>query len=135
MSTPDQAMSVATAPKEVQEFLRGTPAHVVGGTKRPSGSGEEIEVVDPSTGDVISRIARGRSEDVDAAVQAADSALRSSSWTNASPATRESLLHRLATVIDENVETLALLESLDIGMPLPLSHHLDIAEAALPPGG
>ena len=130
MSTPDPVMSVATAPKAVQEFLRGTPAHVVGGTKRPSGSGEEIEVVDPSTGDVISRIARGRSEDVDAAVQAADSALRSSSWTNASPATRESLLHRLATVIDENVETLALLESLDIGMPLPLSHHLDIAGAA-----
>jgi phenylacetaldehyde dehydrogenase len=123
-------MSGTTAPSEVQEFLRSTPAHVVGGTKRPSASGEEIEVVDPSTGDVISHIARGRAEDVNAAVQAADTALRSSSWTNASPATRESLLHRLATLIDENNETLALLESLDIGMPLPLSRNLDIAGAA-----
>ena len=130
MSMPEQAMSVTTAPSEVQEFLRSTPAHVVGGTKRPSASGEEIEVVDPSTGDVISHIARGRAEDVNAAVQAADTALRSSSWTNASPATRESLLHRLATLIDENNETLALLESLDIGMPLPLSRNLDIAGAA-----
>ena len=124
MSMQDHAMSVTTAPSEVQEFLRSTPAHVVGGTKRPSASGEEIEVVDPSTGDVISHIARGRAEDVNAAVQAADTALRSSSWTNASPATRESLLHRLATLIDENIETLAMLESLDNGMPLPLSHHL-----------
>jgi len=130
MSMQDQAMSVTTAPSEVQEFLRSTPAHVVGGTKRPSWSGEEIEVVDPSTGDVISHIARGGAEDVDAAVQAADSALRSSSWTNASPATRESLLHRLATLIDENIETLAMLESLDNGMPLPLSRNLDIAGAA-----
>jgi len=130
MSMPEQAMSGTTAPSEVQEFLRSTPAHVVGGTKRPSASGEEIEVVDPSTGDVISHIARGRAEDVNAAVQAADTALRSSSWTNASPATRESLLHRLATLIDENNETLALLESLDIGMPLPLSRNLDIAGAA-----
>ena len=130
MSTQDQAMSVTTAPREVQEFLRSTPAHVVGGTKRPSRSREEIEIVDPSTGDVISHIARGRAEDVDAAVQAADSALRSSSWTNASPATRESLLHRLATLIDENIETLALLETLDNGMPLPLARNLDIAGAA-----
>ena len=130
MSTQQQAMSVSDAPTEVQEFLGSAPAHVVGGTKRRSGSGEEIDVVDPSTGDVISHIARGRSEDVDAAVQAADSALRSSSWTNASPATRESLLHRLATLIDENIETLALLESLDNGMPLPLARNLDIAGAA-----
>ena len=130
MSTQHQAMSITTAPREVQDFLRSTPAHVVGDTKRPSGSGEEIEVVDPSTGDVISHIARGRAEDVDAAVQAADSALRSSSWTNASPATRESLLHRLAALIDENIETLALLESLDNGMPLPVARDLDIAGAA-----
>jgi phenylacetaldehyde dehydrogenase len=130
MSTQPQAISVSTAPQEVQEFLQNAPAHVVGGAKRPSGSGEEIEVVDPSTGDVISHIARGRSEDVDAAVQAADSALRSSSWTKASPATRESLMHRLATLIDENIETLAFLESLDNGMPLPLAQNLDIAGAA-----
>ena len=130
MATQQQAISVTTAPQEVQEFLQSAPAHVIGGTKRPSGSGEEIEVVDPSTGDVISHIARGRSEDVDAAVQAADSALRSSSWTKASPTTRESLMHRLAALIDENIATLAFLESLDNGMPLPLAHNLDIAGAA-----
>ena len=130
MSIQDQVMSVTTAPGEVQEFLRSTPAHVVGDSRRPSGSGGEIEVVDPSTGDVISHIARGRAEDVDAAVQAADNALHYSSWTNMSPAKRESLLHRLATLIDENIETLAVLESLDNGMPLPLSRNLDIAGAA-----
>ena len=130
MSTQDPVMSVTTAPSEVQEFLRSEPAHVVGDSRRPSGSGGEIEVVDPSTGDVISHIARGRAEDVDDAVRAADTALRHSSWTNMSPAKRESLLHRLATLIDENIETLAVLESLDIGMPLPLSRNLDIAGAA-----
>ena len=130
MSTQYEEWSVTTAPSEVQEFLRSAPAHVVGGTKRPSESGEEIDVVDPSTGGVISHIARGRAEDIDAAVRAADSALRSSAWTSASPVKRELLLHRLASLIDENIETLALLESLDIGMPLPLAHHLDIAGAA-----
>jgi phenylacetaldehyde dehydrogenase len=39
-------------------------------------------------------------------------------------------MHRLATLIDENIETLAFLESLDNGMPLPLAHNLDIAGAA-----
>lgn len=130
MSARPQAISVTTAPRKVQEFLRSAPVHVVGGAKRPSVSGEEIEVVDPSTGIVISHIARGRSEDVDAAVQSADAALRGSSWATVSPATRESLMHRLAALIDENIETLAFLESLDNGMPLPLARNLDIAGAA-----
>lgn len=130
MSKQQQSKLVNTAPQAVQGFLRRAPAHVVGATQRPSGSGEQIEVINPSTGDVISHIARGGTEDVDAAVQTAYSALRSPSWAKASPATRESLMHKLATLIDKNIETLAYLESLDNGMPLPLARNLDIAGAA-----
>ena len=79
MSKQQQSKLVNTAPQAVQEFLRRAPAHVVGATQRPSGSGEQIEVINPSTGDVISHIARGGTEDVDAAVQSAYSALRSPS--------------------------------------------------------
>ncbi|MDZ7684498.1 MAG: aldehyde dehydrogenase family protein [Gammaproteobacteria bacterium] len=72
----------------------------------------------------------GEPRTLDAAVQSADSALRSSSWSKANPATRESLLRRLATLIDENIETLAYPQSLDTGMPLSVSRNLDIAGAA-----
>lgn len=130
MARQSQSKSVASAPQAVQDFLKRKPAHRIGGVAQPAESGEAIDVIDPSTGAVIAQIARGRSEDVDAAVRAADAALRSSEWTKVSPATRESLMHRLATLVDEHRDNLAYLESLDNGMPLPLAQNLDIAGAA-----
>jgi 1-pyrroline dehydrogenase len=87
----------------------------IGGEFVDSASGETMEVLNPSTGEVIAEVPRGTEEDVERAVAAAQSAW--SEWQSKTPKDRMELLLRLADVIDENAEELARLESLNVGKP------------------
>ena len=62
---------------------------------RPAKAGGMFETVDPSTETVLTQVARGKAEDVDAAVRAADDARRGP-WSDLTPAARGQLLFKLA---------------------------------------
>jgi len=51
-----------------------TIANVIAGEERAAVSGETIEKYAPATGELLSRVARSRAEDVDAAIRAAQEA-------------------------------------------------------------
>jgi 1-pyrroline dehydrogenase len=88
----------------------------VGGEWVDSAGGETMEVVNPSTGEVIAEVARSTAEDADRAVQAAKAAL--AEWLETTPGERAELLFKLADLIDENADELAALESRNVGKPL-----------------
>jgi 1-pyrroline dehydrogenase len=88
----------------------------VGGEWVDSAGGETMEVVNPSTGEVIAEVARSTAEDADRAVQAAKAAL--AEWLETTPGERAELLFKLADLIDENADVLAALESRNVGKPL-----------------
>jgi 1-pyrroline dehydrogenase len=88
----------------------------VGGEWVDSAGGETMEVVNPSTGEVIAEVARSTAEDADRAVQAAKTAL--AEWLETTPGERAELLFKLADLIDENADELAALESKNVGKPL-----------------
>src|SRR5213596_3340820 len=88
----------------------------VGGEWVESSGGETMEVLNPSTGEVIAEVARSTAEDADRAVQAAKAALPE--WLECTPGERAELLFKLADVIDENADELAALESKNVGKPL-----------------
>jgi 1-pyrroline dehydrogenase len=88
----------------------------VGGEWVDSAGGETMEVVNPSTGEVIAEVASSTAEDADRAVQAAKAALPE--WLEATPGERAELLFKLADLIDENTDELAALESKNVGKPL-----------------
>jgi aldehyde dehydrogenase (NAD+) len=73
--------------------------------------------IDPATEEPIAEVARGSAGDIDRAVRAADAARRGP-WGKLSPAERGQLLFRLADTIAGERETLARLETLDVGKPL-----------------
>lgn len=79
--------------------------------------GARLPLLDPSTGAELCSIARGGAGDVDAAVQQAEAAL-SGPWGRMTAPERGRLLYRLGQLVLENTETLARLESLDVGKPL-----------------
>jgi len=87
----------------------------IGGEFVDSASGETMEVLNPSTGEVIAEVPRGSAEDVDRAVEAAKKAW--GEWRDKTPKDRMELLLNLADIIDENAEGLARLESLNVGKP------------------
>lgn len=79
-------------------------------------SKEYFGSVDPSTGQTIAEIARGKAEDVSRAVDAAHRALKS--WKKAEPSVRGRILQRVAARILKEADELARLESVDTGFPL-----------------
>jgi len=87
----------------------------IGGEWVESSSGETIEVLNPSTGDVIAEVPSSSAEDVERAVEAARRAW--DEWRFKTPKDRMELLLALADVIDEHAEELARLESLNVGKP------------------
>jgi len=93
----------------------------IGGKWQAAASGETFAVVDPANAQVFAHAASGGAADVDAAVSAARRAFEGSAWSTMTPAQRARLLLKLADLIEANGDEIALLESLDNGMPFRMA--------------
>jgi aldehyde dehydrogenase (NAD+) len=78
-------------------------------------SGERIDVVAPSDGQVFATIPRGGAADIDRAMVAARRAFAEGPWATMAPADRGRILMKLAGLIAANHEELAQLEARDVG--------------------
>ena len=98
--------------------LEGLPGgHWIDGASVPAAGGNQMETIDPGTGQAFASFAAGDAADVDAAVQAARTAL-TGEWQALAPAARGRILHRVAGLIRDNAERLAVVEALDSGKQL-----------------
>ncbi|MEA2275419.1 MAG: hypothetical protein QOC78_379 [Solirubrobacteraceae bacterium] len=75
-----------------------------------------LKVIEPATEGVLAEIPRATADDVDAAVARARAAFPA--WRAVAPADRARLLHRLANVLEEHLEELAVLEARNAGKPI-----------------
>lgn len=90
-------------------------------------SGKTFETINPATGDVLAQVAEADAADVDLAVKAARKAFHAKSvWRRMSASERGKLLYRLAELIENNVDELATLESLDNGKPKHVARAADL---------
>ena len=90
---------------------------LIGGEWVAAIGGETLSLENPSTGLELSRIARGRQADIDAAVSAAQGAL-AGEWGAMTALQRGRILQRMSAAVLERVEQLAALEAADVGKPL-----------------
>lgn len=102
---------------------------LIGKDWKSSQSGEQLGVINPATGEVFAHIAKGGAAEIDQAVKAARATFESAEWSRMRPIDRSKLLERVAILIEENAEELALLESLDNGKPAHLAMMVDIPSA------
>ncbi|MEU8849185.1 aldehyde dehydrogenase family protein [Streptomyces sp. NPDC048564] len=102
----------------------------IGGRWREAADGARAEVVDPSRGAVVTTVADAGAADVDAAVCAAREAFDDGAWSGSSGRERGRVLYRVAELIRENADTIAELESRDVGKPITLAHAVDVTNAA-----
>ena len=89
----------------------------IAGSWVPAISRQTIELTNPSDGSILCEIARGAADDVDKAVNAAAAALRTE-WGRLTAPERGRILHKIGSLVLENVDELARLEALDVGKPL-----------------
>ncbi|GAA5235765.1 5-carboxymethyl-2-hydroxymuconate semialdehyde dehydrogenase [Verticiella sediminum] len=79
-------------------------------------STERFTTFNPATGEAIAEVASGGAAEVDAAVAAAREAFPG--WANTPAKERARLMRRLGELIEQNVPTLAELETRDTGLPI-----------------
>ena len=90
--------------------------------------GQYFENITPVTGKAFCEVARGTSEDIDLALDAAHKA--APSWGKTSVAERAAILNKIADRIDENLEMLAVAETWDNGKPVRETLNADLPLAA-----
>ena len=110
---------------KTQSFLNQKPIpHYYAGSPHPSTDGRTFEVFNPSDGTVLAIVADGSEADVEKAVAAAHSA--APGWAATPVRERAVLLHRLADLIARDLDTLAEIESLDVGKAITAARTGDI---------
>ena len=90
---------------------------LIDGRHVDAASGRTFKTLDPATEEVIAIIAEGGEADVDRAVAAARRALEGP-WGTMRPAERGQILARLAELMKQHAEEIALLECRDAGKPI-----------------
>src|SRR5437870_1151052 len=90
----------------------------IDGSEVPAPSHEQIDVLNPATGEVIARIAHGTAQDVDRAIQSARRAFESKEWGGMEVRARARLVNRLADALEEHLPELFRLETNNNGRPV-----------------
>ncbi|KAL6882014.1 hypothetical protein ACP4OV_011486 [Aristida adscensionis] len=93
-------------------------------------SGKTFETRDPRSGEVTARIAEGDKADIDLAVKAAREAFDNGPWPRMTGYERSRILFRFADLIDQHVEELAALDTVDAGKLFLMGKLVDIPRSA-----
>ena len=86
-----------------------------------SSSDATVDVIDPSTTEIIGRVPDAGAADVDRAVKAARAAFDAGPWRTMTPSQRGRLIWKVADLIEEHLDEFAQLETLDNGKPLTVA--------------
>lgn len=89
---------------------------LIDGSSRPAAGGQTLDVKDPSTDGLLTRVADAQPEDVQEAIDAARRA--QPAWAALPPRERGQILYRVAQGIRADADRLAHIESSDTGKPL-----------------
>ena len=108
------------APAQIGNFIAGILQAPV--------NGKYMDNINPATGEVYSQTPDSDKSDVEEAVIAAKEAFPL--WSTMPVEARFKILNRIAELIDENLDALALAETNDNGKPLWLSKMVDIPRAS-----
>ena len=112
-------MNTAVPPKDLKAVPLHLPEHrdaFYGGEWHKPKSGRYVDSVNPGTGVSLGSFADCDAADIDAAVGAAKKAF--DTWRNTPPFERARLLKRVANVLREHAEELAMIDAADCGNPV-----------------
>ncbi|MBH06322.1 MAG: betaine-aldehyde dehydrogenase [Phycisphaeraceae bacterium] len=119
-------MTTATAPVPASAPKISQTQMLIDGEWRDSLSGATFATINPATEQRIAEVAAGDAADIDLAVAAARKAFESGDWPKMDARDRGKLMNRLADLIEQHLEELAVLETFDNGKPITDSRTADL---------
>ena len=114
--------------QRARQARRDWPAFIDGRTVAAV-SAKQFPMVDPATGAEWARVAACDAADIDLAVKSARAAFEDRRWAGCKPRERKRILLRLAELMREHREELALLETLSVGKPIAQALSIDLRAA------
>ena len=123
----NQAKTHAQWLQRAQQLSMAT-GHFIEGRHVPSLDKATFDCINPANGRVIAQIAKGGDADVDAAVASGLQAWNDRRWRGLPPRQRMAVLLRLADLVEQHADELALLETLDMGKPISDVLNIDLPE-------
>lgn len=121
--TRDRALSIAAS-------LTIPTQAFVDGAFRAARQPDPFDTINPATGDVLATVEGCGPADLDAAIASAKRTFESGVWSAMHPSERKRILLNFARLIRDNLEELAVMESLDSGKPLSDTLNGDVPETA-----
>jgi len=103
---------------KVIEFLKEPKKLFINGEWVESIEGDTIQTINPATGEELAIVYAASEKDVHLAAEAASRAFEEGPWPNISSAERSKLMHKLADLMERDMQVLAELDTLDNGKPI-----------------
>jgi phenylacetaldehyde dehydrogenase len=117
--------------QQADSFVSSSHKLLIDGEWVEAASGETFATFNPATEETLAEIAYGRAEDIEPAVRAARKAFADDSpWRRMNASDRGRLIWRIADLIEEHGDELAMLETLDNGKPYGVARVADVPLAA-----
>ncbi|BAP42304.1 aldehyde dehydrogenase family protein [Pseudomonas sp. StFLB209] len=107
---------------EGRAFIQGQYTDAAGGAT--------FDCISPVDGRLLAKVASCDEVDAQKAVDSARKVFEAGTWSRMAPAKRKATMIRFAGLLRQNVEELALLETLDMGKPINDSLKIDVPGAA-----
>ena len=123
-------MSEVQVLASVQQFMTRQHGHFINGKSVAAELLDKVDIVNPSTEQVVAQISIGSEHDVENAVKSAEHAFQNA-WAETTPYQRGVQLNKLADLIGQYGEELAQLESLSTGKLINISRHLEVAQSVI----
>ena len=109
--------------------LRYETRHFIDGAFVDSRDGDTLEVINPATGQKLTRVSAGNAADIDRAVAAGKACFQRRDWSRMAPRDRIDVLSRLADLIEAHADRFAMLDTLVMGKPIRDMLAIDIPQA------
>ena len=120
-------MSQALKTEQPSNMFQDEYGHLINGEWVSSASGEVIDMINPATGEHLSKIQSGNADDVQLAVAAAKAAFPA--WSKSSASQRQEILFEIASRLKARINDYAMMETLDNGKPIRESMFFDMPTA------
>ena len=124
----DLKHNLAVAEQYLQRFKTQTTTHFIAGQWTSADHVKTFDNLTPIDNSVIGQVVAGTTEDVDRACEAAWQAFPQ--WRDMGGVERKKILHRVADLLVERAEEIALVESTDCGQPLRFMRQAAVRGAA-----
>ena len=99
----------------IKDTISLTTQAFIDGNYCDAADGDKLETSNPATSETIASFAHCKATDVDRAVAAGRRVFNEGTWSRSAPEYRKEVLLKLAALVEQNKEELAVLESIDAG--------------------